>query len=439
MAARDLLLRHAGAMRVLLLVLIACSRPPPALPPAQPHRGDPLELASEYVPARDVEPQLAAGGQVKQLAAASTGHFAFTNDARWLAYLAAGGIHVVRTHGFAEHVIRSSARWFVPTPDSRWILHGTQIQRTSIDGGSPTRLAPDLEIHAGGHLVVSPDSKWVAFLASTGDLAIAPIDGGPARRLQITPPKDTRCHNGAGAVKAFSADSRWLVYQHGCETYKTIRRDGTGDHVVEPAARGIEAVAGTHSIGVGTNRFVITPLAGGPGRTVAAPPLFGLSGPKIAPDQRSFAFIAADYSLHAVDVATARLDKVSPAGLRVSSFIEYTPDSRRVLYANLADSGHCEFRMFELATRRDVGLVRLSEGGQCFIKAAGNTRAVIHTWRQTDRGFARELLLVDLETTAIHSLVRDTDPGNYYVSPDGRLVAFSGGRPQWPLSIIALP
>jgi Tol biopolymer transport system component len=345
----------------------------------------------------------------------------------------------VRTHDLAERVIPASAGWFVLTPDSRWILHGSRIERTSIDGGSPKRLAPDLEMHSLGHLVVSPDSKWIAFVTSTGDLAIAPIDGGPAKLLPVDAPKDARCHAGAGAVKTFSSDSQWLVYQHGCTTNEAIRIDGSARHVIEPTMQGIEVIAGPYSLGVGTNRFTITPLAGGTVRSVETPPLFGFSGPRVAPDQQSFAFIAESYSLHVIDLATLRLDRVSPSGIRVSSFIEHTPDSQRVLYANLADDGRCEFRMFDRVTRRDFALGRLAEGGQCFIKAAGNKRAVIHTWRQVGEGFARELLLVDLESRAIQSLVRDGDAGNYEVSPDGRIVAFTGSRPYWPISVVVLP
>jgi Tol biopolymer transport system component len=444
-------------MRALLLILVACSstsRPPPRTyglpaddrPEREPHglpkerpESEPGEIARDPEQRDADPPQIASGAvDVKQLAAASTGHFVFTKDARWLLYLASDGIHVVRTQGLAGRVIPSSAPWFVVTPDSRWILHGARIERTSIDGGAPKRLAPELELHSLSHVVVSPDSKWIAFVASTGELAIASIDGGPAKRLPVDPPEDARCHAGAGFVRTFSADSQWLVYQHGCTTNEAIRIDGTARHVIEPAMRGIEVIAGPYSLGVGNNRFTITPLAGGAIKHVETPPLFGFSGPKVAPDQQSFAFIAEDYSLHVVDLATLRLDRVSPKGVGVSSFIEHTPDSQRVLYASAAD-GRCELRMFDRIARRDVGLGRLAEGGQCFIKAAGNQRAVIHTWRRVDRGYTREILLVDLETRAIQSLVRDGDVGNYDVSPDGRLVAFTGGRPQWPISVIVLP
>jgi Tol biopolymer transport system component len=162
----------------------------------------------------------------------------------------------------------------------------------------------------------------------------------------------------------------------------------------------------------------------------------------IAPDARGFAFVAADYSLHHVDLATRRVRRISPSGVRASSFLAFTPDGAQLLYVDMGPESRrwCAVHAFDLATSRDRVLATLRPGEQCFVKPAGNRRAVIHEWHQGRSGIRRQFLLVDLAGGPVRRLAPELEgAGNFDTSPDGRFVVFDRLREAPSMSLIRLP
>jgi hypothetical protein len=448
-------------MRWLVLVAVACStpgKPEPERAPEQPtaapsdEQAMPLEpvgggAAGAGAPASAVggeggEDALVAGATLHAIAGATNGQFAITADSRWIVYGDGRGLRSVRVDGLVDRVIAARAgALFRLTADSKYVVYGKRLARVPIEGGEEVAIAPKLQVAELGDFVVSPDGKWVAFTEAAGDLAIASLADGAARKLPIKRPRDGRHHFGSGHVKKFSGDSTHLVFQHGA-TYEVIGVDGRGRRGITRAAQGIEVVGSDLAIAVGEREVRVVPLDGAAGATIATPPLLGFSGPAIAPDARGLAFVAVDYRLHYIDLETRTLRAISPGGVRASSFVEHTPDSTQVLYVDMGPEGQrsCTVRAFDLATARDRILARLPSGEQCFVKPAGNRRAVIHAWHRTGDGIRRNFLLVDLGGGPVRRLVPTLEgAGNFDVSPDGGFVVFDGPGDARPLSLIRLP
>jgi hypothetical protein len=443
-------------MRWLALVAVACSTPgkpePERSPERAAERGPGREPGRESAAPDDdrvmqLEPAggedaLVAGATLHTIAGATSGQLAITADSRWVVYSDGGALHSVQVDGLIDRVIAPrGVASFRLTRDSKYVVYGRQLARVPVEGGEAVAIAPKLQVAELGSFEVSPDGKWVAFTEAGGDLAIASLADGVARKLQMKRPRDGRYHFGSAYVKKLSGDSQHLMFQHGAG-YEIIGVDGRGRRVLTRAAQGIEAVGGDLAIVVGEREFRIVPLDGRAGAAVATLPLLGFSGPAITPDARGFAFVAVDYSLHHIDLETRKLRPISPRGVRASAFVEHTPDSTQVLYVDMGPEGQrsCTVRAFDLATARDRILARLPSGGQCFVKPAGNRRAVIHQWYRTSDGIRRNFLLVDLAGGPVRRLVPTLEgAGNFEVSPDGRFVVFDGPRDARPLSLIRLP
>lgn len=451
-------------MRWIVLAAVACSAP------AKPERERPVGLPrddralqleraqreppAEAAPPAEAEPpaiatgegdadyELAPGARLHALAGATIGQLAITADSRWVVYADGRGLHSVRVDGLVDRVLAPGAvSAFRLTGDSKHVVYGRRLARVPVGGGPAVAIAPGLEVAELGNFVVSPDARWVAFTEASGDLVIASLADGAARPLKIPRPGDARYHFGSGYVKAFSGDSKHLVFQRGA-AYEVVDHDGRKRRPIEPDAQGGEAVANDLAIAIGDRSFRIIPLDGRAGATIATPPLFGFSAPVLAPDARGFAFLAADYSLHYIDLATRQLRPISARGVRASPFVQLTPDGKQILYIDMGPerARSCTVHVFELATSRDRVLAAPRPGEQCFVKPAGNRRAVIHEWHQSGRGIRRELLLVDLAGGPVRRLVPTLDgAGNFETSPDGRFVLFDGPRDAPALSLIRLP
>lgn len=144
--------------------------------------------------------------------------------------------------------------------------------------------------------------------------------------------------------------------------------------------------------------------------------------------------------------------EAAPPAEAVSAF-RLTGDSKHVVYGRrLARvpvgggptlsiaSGLEVAELGNFAVSPDARWVAPRPGEQCFVKPAGNRRAVIHEWHQSGRGTRRELLLVDLAGGPVRRLVPTLDgAGNFETSPDGRFVLFDGPRDAPALSLIRLP
>ena len=453
---------YLWTMRWLVLVAVACSTPGKPEPERAPEQAIPapsddrvMQLEPAGGGAVDAgaaaiagggeaggEDALVAGATLHAIAGATNGQFAITADSRWIVYGDGSGLHSVRVDGLVDRVIATRAGSpFRLTHDSKYVVYGKYLARVPVEGGEPVAIAPKLQVAELGNFVVSPDGKWVAFTEAAGDLVLASLADGAARKLQIKRPRDGRHHFGSGYVKKFSGDSKHLMFQHGA-AYEVIGVDGRGRRAITRAAQGIEAVGSDLAITVGEREFRIVPLDGAAGATIATPPLFGFSGPAIAPDARGFAFVAVDYRLRYIDLETRKLRPISPSGVRASSFVEHTPDSKQILYVDMGPEGQrsCTVHAFDLATSRDRILARLPSAEQCFVKPAGDRRAVIHEWHRTGDGIRRNFLLVDLAGGPVRRLVPTLEgAGNFEVSPDGRFVVFDGPRDARPLSLIRLP
>jgi hypothetical protein len=192
-------------VRWIVLAAVACSAP------AKPERERPsglpsddralqLERADRAPPAiatgeAAADYELAPGAQLHVLAASTSGQLAISADSRWVVYGDGRGLHSVRVDGLVDRVLAAGAASpFRLTGDSKHVVYGRRLARVPVGGGQALAIAPGLEVAELGNFVVSPDARWVAFTEASGDLAIASLADGTARRLKVPRPLDARFH-----------------------------------------------------------------------------------------------------------------------------------------------------------------------------------------------------------------------------------------------------
>ncbi|HET9361088.1 MAG TPA: protein kinase [Vicinamibacterales bacterium] len=121
------------------------------------------------------------------------------------------------------------------TPDGNTVIYSTwssqpdRVWRVSRAGGPPAPVTPARE-EDDAYADVSPDGKWVAFARTETNVTrvhVAPLDGGPARRLTDTPSTTPR----------WSPDGRWIAYSPersaGAGIF-VVAADGTGARRLAP-------------------------------------------------------------------------------------------------------------------------------------------------------------------------------------------------------------
>lgn len=362
--------------------------------------------------------------------ATGVGAYAFSADSRWVVYADGAGLHSVRGDGSGRRrLLPGQPAYFLLTPNARHVLiPGEIIARVPIRGGERFEIAANAPLSQFGSVIVSPDSQWVGFTAASGDVYVASIGNGTLQKLPIPPVEGSNpYHHGVAYLKSFTGDSSRLFYQRG-GGYEVIGRDGQG-RVRLSEAMGGEAVAGESALHFDSAAYYAYPLDGSPPRSITTPKLLpGFPQPKVAPDARSFAFLASGGGLHHVDLQTLAVRSVSPPGLEVLPFVEFSPDSRALVFAGRLPDGGCEFRHHDLAADRGSLLATIRGTDQCFAKPAGNRRVVFYEYHPDGSGLQSNLFAVDLGSLRVRRLAPTLmGAGNFSTSPDGQYVLFDSG------------
>lgn len=385
----------------------------PEPPPAPAKAPPPLTIRAEHLDETAAGPHL--------VSSTLTGHFAFTADGASLVYLDASGLFAIAPREGQPRPLAPAAAYFTLSADGRYALvPGGAWKRLSVSGkNGPIDLAKGEQPHALTGFATS--ATHLAFLTAQGAMAVTSFDEGTSVRLPVEAPKTAQCHAGSGFPRAFSADGRWLLFQHGCESNDLIRPDGSERRrtgLVSAAFVG-DVLAGnardeTVKFGPAIPPLKVIPLDGSPPWSVPDVVLGPM--PKPLPGRRAFVQTDAKNLVWLVDL-DAKKARVLYEGGRVTSFLEPTPDGKRVLFATQADDS-CAVHQVDVASGKPQRLALVDGAQQCFIKPAGNGRAVLYAWRASSREDGEAVLAaVDLDTGVVHPLGPHLQGvGNFHVA-----------------------
>jgi hypothetical protein len=400
-------------------------RPPPDpepttdLQPAPAAAPTPLRLRAESL-APD-------GPPLKLVSTGVAGQFALTADGAWLVYLDSTGLFALPTRDGAPRKLAPSTLFFTLTPDSRFALvpeaAWTRLSLSGKDG--PVVVARGEALHQLSGFSVS--KRHVAFIAADGSVVVAALDEGTARRLSLEPPKDTRCHAGAGYPRGFSDDGEWLLLQRGCTGLDAVHPDGSGLHRL-PTGSGVlvgNLVVGQRLLpdsGLPMEKeLVVTPLKGGDGFTIRGANLSPFA--KAMPGNKALLQDDGEGRLTLVDLEKKLVRVLYEGAVPVLPFFEPTPDGQRALFATRSE-GHCTVNQVDVATGKRQQLADVEGAEQCFIKPAGNARAVLYAWRSGEAVLAS----IELKTGVVRRLGQPlSEVGNFQVS-EGAVVVTAGQR-----------
>ena len=333
----------------------------------------------------------------------ATGHSALTPDGKYLIYIDAGGLFVVSTRGGVPRRLAAAAPYFRFTPDAKYVLiPGSAWRRLSLDSqDGPIDVAPKERRHQLCGAAFS--NNHVAFITAQGPMAVGSILEGTSIRLPVKPPKDGRCHAGAGYPRAFSPDGKWLLFQHGCYGNQIIRIDGT-----ERRDIGLVSAMFVDDLIVGSvqddkgkmvlDLLEVVSLSDKSKRWKVEGTLLG-SQPRRVPGR--LAILQSDHKnrLVLIDLEKMKMRVLHQGDGRVTSFVEVTPDGKRGLYATQHGKKACAVHQVDLKSGKRQRLALVEGSSQCFIKPLGSQRAVMYAW-----GSGAIVATIDLKTSVVRRL-----------------------------------
>jgi hypothetical protein len=349
------------------------------------------------------------GGPALQLISkTATGHSALTPDGKYLIYIDADGLFALSTKGGKPRKLGAAASYFRFTPDGKYVLvPGTAWRRLSLDSqDGPIDVAPKERRHQLCGSAFS--NSHVAFITAQGPMAVASILEGTSIRLPVKPPKDGRCHAGAGYPRGFSPDGKWLVFQHGCYGNEIIRVDGS-----ERRDIGLVSAIFVDDFIVGSvqddngkmvlDRLEVVSLSDKSKRWTVEGTYLG-SQPRRVPGRLAFLQSDRNNQLVLIDLEKMKMRVLHRGDGKVTSFVEVTPDGKRGLYATQHGRAGCAVHQVDIESGKRQRLALVEGGRQCFIKPLGSKRAVLYSW-----GGAAIVATIDLKTGVVRRLDVPTD------------------------------
>jgi hypothetical protein len=342
------------------------------------------------------------GPALRLISETATGHSALTPDGRYLVYIDSGGLFAVSTKGGKPRRLAPAATYFRFTPDARYvIIPASPWRRLSLNSqDGPIDVAPKERRHrlCGS----SFSNSHVAFITAQGPMAVASILEGTSIRLPVEPPKDGRCHAGAGYPRGFSPDGKWLVFQHGCYGNEIIRVDGSErrDPRLVSAMFVDDLIVGSVQGDDGKmvlDRLEVVSLSDKSKRWTVEGTYLG-SQPRRVPGRLDLLQSDRSSRLVLIDLEKMKMRVLHEGDGKVTSFVEVTPDGKRGLYATMHKKA-CAVHQVDLQSGKRQRLALVEGNSQCFIKPLGSKRAVLYSW-----GGPAIVATIDLKTGVVRRL-----------------------------------